>query len=201
LSRLGYRESMRTPLFTGFGDGGTSRVGPRSLPKSSPFLAVIGMLDELNSFTGWCRVEASRAFPAVAAGDVPVVGLLKDIQNALFVAQAELASLAFGSAAKQPYRITPAHVQLLETLIVQIDAAVPKLSSFVVPGGTELATRLDVTRAVARRAERGTVALGKTQALSPHLLAFMNRLSSALFALARYANHRAGVPEEPPLYA
>jgi cob(I)alamin adenosyltransferase len=191
---------MRTPFFTGTGDDGTAHVGKHTLSKHSPFLSVLGMFDELNSFTGWCRTEATRVFPAVAAGDIPVAGVLKDIQNALFVAQAELAALAFGSGAKQPYRITPAHVQFLETLIAQIDNAVPKLSSFVIPGGTELATRLDVVRAVSRRAERGTVALTRTQALSPDLLAFMNRLSSALFALARYANHRAGVPEEPPMY-
>ena len=192
---------MNTIFFTGTGDDGTSRVGKRSLPKNSPFIAVLGMYDELNSQTGWCRVEAARAFPAVAADDVPVAGVLKDIQNALFVAQAELAALAFGSGAKQPYRVTPAHVQFLETLIIQIDGTVPKLSSFVIPGGTELAARLDIARAVARRAERGTVALSRTQALSPDLLTFMNRLSSALFALARYANCRAGVPEEPPMYA
>lgn len=192
---------MNTPFFTGTGDDGAAHVGKRSFPKNSPLLSVLGMFDELNSFVGWCRVEAARAFPAVASGDIPVAGVLKDIQNALFVAQAELAALAFGSGAKQPYRVTPAHTQFLETLIVQIDGVVPKLSSFVIPGGTELAARLDVVRAVARRAERGAVALRRTQTLSPDLLAFMNRLSSALFALARYVNHRAGVPEEPPMYA
>jgi cob(I)alamin adenosyltransferase len=192
---------MNTLFFTGKGDDGISKVGNRKLSKRHPFLAILGMLDETNSLLGLCRVEASRAFPAHGVDDIPIDGALKDIQNMLFVAQAELAARAFGDGPGIRHEIGDAHPHALEALIERIDAVVPKLSAFVVPGGTELSARLDYARTVVRRAERAAVGVHGASPFSPAFLAFLNRLSSALFALARYANYRAGVSEEHPRYA
>ncbi|MEK7513170.1 MAG: cob(I)yrinic acid a,c-diamide adenosyltransferase [Patescibacteria group bacterium] len=191
---------MKTPFFTGRGDDGRSRVGSRAVSKHHAYLVVLGALDEVNSYLGLARTEAARAFPAHRAGDLVPEHELLDMQQALFTAQAEIAALAFGSPKGAPPQVADAHVRVLEALIRRVDALLPPLHSFVVPGGTELAARLDLARTVARRAERAVSVLSALTPLRQPLLAFMNRLSSALFALARYANHYSGVHEEHPHY-
>jgi cob(I)alamin adenosyltransferase len=191
---------MKTKYFTGTGDDGNSRVGGRKISKRDPVLAVLGMLDELNSWVGLCRVEARREFPAQAVGDIAIDLALKDIQNDLFVAQAELAATVFGKGPGPVYRILDSHVSSLEVLVEELDLKIPALTQFVVSGGTELAARLHVARTIARRVERGAVGLSAVHELPAPLQRYLNRLSSALFALARYAVRRAGVSEEHPRY-
>lgn len=181
---------MRTPFYTGSGDGGSVHVGARALAKSDPLFETLGQLDALNSQLGWVRVAAA-GFTAEA---------LLALQEMLFVAQAEVASLGFGGS--PAHRVRKGFTAHLEQIIGYADGRVPPLTTFIVPGGCELAARLDVARTAARSLERQAVAAAGSGGvhLTPELLAFLNRLSSSLFALARLANHEAGVAETPPSY-
>ncbi len=190
---------MNTPFFTGRGDGGESAYGDRRLRKDDALFALLGDLDELNSWIGFCRAKASELAPKKGAG-VPILDSLGDIQDTLFTVQAEVAEVGFGYTSREPKRVTPAHTRALEQTIEAIDLKLPRLSAFVLPGGSELAARLDLARTVARRMERAAVAFSAKHPLSAELLKFLNRLSSTLFALARYANHCAGVAESHPKY-
>lgn len=189
---------MDTKFFTGEGDDGVSRINGREVSKSNPIVDFLGGLDELNSWIGFCRIEAEKS---AEGGGIDVADVLKRIQNFLFVAQAEAAALGFGYE-KSP-KITEEKTRYFEEVIAEIDKVVPKLEKFVIVGGTELSARLDVGRAIARRVERqgkSYVPEDSDKNLTPEMLKFLNRLSSILFALARWSNHASGIKEEHPNY-
>ncbi len=182
---------MKTKFFTGKGDKGQSAFGKKKLPKDDILFDVLGNLDELNSWTGLCRVAASR----------DIAPVLRDIQETLFMVQADVAAIGFGYKTKG-FREKIAEKTLgIEKVIGQVDKKLPAIKKFILPGGSELSARLDVARVVARRAERTAVRFNnKKKKLSPELLQFLNRLSSVFFALARYANYVKEVREENPKY-
>lgn len=97
-------------------------------------------------------------------------------------------------------RIGARHVVRLEGEIDRFDAEHPPLTSFVLPAGSTAAGVLHVARTVARRAERELVSLHRSEPQSPDLLAWANRVSDLLFAMALAANHALGVVELPPDY-
>ncbi|MDR7554408.1 MAG: cob(I)yrinic acid a,c-diamide adenosyltransferase [Armatimonadota bacterium] len=88
--------------------------------------------------------------------------------------------------------VGPEHVAALEALIDAWDAALPPLRQFVLPGGSPAAAACHLARAVVRRAERRVVTLARTTPVNPEILRYLNRLSDALFVLARWLNHREG---------
>ncbi len=182
-------------LFTGKGDDGSTKLfdsGPgQRASKASSIFECLGMLDELNTLVGWCKVECQDEF--VTQGRSVKI-LLHDVQDHLFTLQAEVAGA--------PKSIALSSVEALGVLINRIEAEMPPIKTFLVPGGTELSSRLDIARAVARRAERRLVTLHESgeRVVSESSRAYANRLSSLLYALTRLANHRAGVIEEPPQY-
>ena len=190
---------MKTQFFTGKGDQGKSSFGNRRLEKDDALFELLGNLDELNSWFGLCRVEARKIFGAKKTGTL-ALQTLEALQEDLFIAQAEIASIGFAYSIKKIPRITEAKTAELERMIREIDASLPTLRNFVLPGGSELSARLDVARAIARRTERSAIVFGKRAKLSPEFLQFLNRLSSMLFALARYANHLLKAKEEHPKY-
>ena len=115
--------------------------------------------------------------------------------------QAEVAVIGFGYKAKSFREKIGRKTIELEKFIGKIDKKLPIIKKFILPGGSELSARLDVARVIARRAERATVRFNnKKKRLPPELLQFLNRLSSAFFALARYVNHAKKVKEENPKY-
>lgn len=191
---------MKTKFFTRKGDGGQTRVGSKEVFKGDLVFDLLGSLDELNSWLGACRVAAEKNF--YSRRDLRLVidifQVVKNIQNSLFIVQAEIAAVAFGYARKN--KIGPAKVKFLEELIKKIDRAVPPIKKFIVPGGSELSVYLDYGRALARRAERLAHLYNGEKQLPKNLLSFLNRLSSMLFALARYANFALGIKEENPNY-
>lgn len=182
-------------LFTGKGDGGTTKLfdtpqGVR-VSKSSPIFECLGQLDELNTLIGWCRVHCPDDFRAEGR---PVREILHEVQDHIFTILAEAAGAQ---------KATPAEsTESISNLINAIEKTLPEIKTFLVPGGTELSSRLDVARAVSRRAERRLVTLHESgeRAISETSRAYANRLSSLLYALTRLANHQAGVSEEPPRY-
>ena len=120
------------------------------------------------------------------------------LAHELFVAQAQLAR---GPASpRNESAITPRHVERLERDIDAFDARHPPLTGFVLPGGSPGAAALHVARTVARRAERELAALHREEPVDAALLAWANRLSDLLFALALATNHALGVAETSPRY-
>lgn len=183
-------------LFTGKGDGGTTKLfdsqpGQRAT-KSSPIFECLGMLDELNTLVGWCKAGSPDDF-LVQERKLRIV--LHDVQDHLFTLQAEVAGA--------PKSIPLSSVEALGVLINRIEGEMPPIKTFLVPGATELSSRLDIARAVARRAERRLVILHESgeRAVSEPSRAYANRLSSLLYALTRLVNHRSQADEAPPSYA
>ncbi len=199
---------MKTKFFTGEGDGGKSRIGDKNFSKSSALMELLGSLDELNSWLGLCRVIARKSFetqpPTIdlnmksSLPSLDVADVLKNIQNSLFIIQAEIATLGFGY--KKGPQIQEEKTRELEAIIVEVDKVVPKLEKFIIVGGTELSAHLDIGRAIARRVERLANKYSLKKQLREPLLKFLNRLSSVLFVLARYVNYRSGFKEEHPTY-
>jgi cob(I)alamin adenosyltransferase len=173
-----------TRIYTRAGDGGETSLGDGSrVPKTDLRIEAYGTVDELNSVLG-----------LALAGELPdeFRGWLEQIQNDLFDLGADL-SVPLGDERKERLRVTASQVQRLEELCDLVNERLEPLKSFVLPGGTEAASRLHVARAVCRRAERRAVALAAAEGASPEALAYLNRLSDLLFILARAAN--AGSPE------
>jgi cob(I)alamin adenosyltransferase len=181
-------------LYTGKGDDGTTMTFgcDQRISKSSAISEALGSVDEINALLGVLKMEGGETR---AISDKNYHELLSDIQQDLFIIQAELAG-----ADKQ---MDNTRVEKISVWVNSIEKELPPITTFFVSGGTKLAALCDVARTVSRRAERRVVAaLEGDSAREKHkeLLAYMNRLSSVLYALARLANHRAGVTEEKPHY-
>lgn len=183
-------------LYTGKGDGGTTKVFNSSpgerMSKSSPLAEALGTLDEVNSYLGLCKIQ-SRTDNFVV-GDGAVADIVHELQDDLFIVQAEVA----GAPKKMPAK----KVAWQEKLIHEIETRLPPIKTFFISGGTELSSRFDFARTLARRAERRVVFVHESgaQKIGPHTLAYLNRLSSTLYALARFANHQRGISENAPDY-
>ena len=183
---------MKTVFYTGKGDDGKSRIGKKLMCKDNPLIGILGQLDGLNSWLGFARVEAERS-----AKTRKLAPPILEIQELIFIVQAEVAALGFGL--KVSRKISKGDLAALERIILTADREIPPITKFIVPGESELSARLDVARTEARALERAAVASKKPK-LSSDVLAFLNRLSSALFALARLANVRRGRRERHPSY-
>ncbi len=185
---------MNTKFYTGKGDGGESFVGKKKISKDSAALEALGSLDELNSWLGLCRAAGNN----LKKTTIDVTEALRKVQEQIFIIQAEIAVLVFEYPGGP--KLNASHLEGLEALIKDIDALLPPLTKFIVPGASEVSARLDVGRTLARLAERRVVTLSIHEKISPDVLGYMNRLSSALFAIARYTNHIQGVSEDNPRY-
>lgn len=185
---------MKTPFFTGTGDDGVVRIGKSERTKGDQLFDVLGNLDEMNGLLGWTR---SMPMPD---GPVDLALALSNLQEILFVMQAEVATKGLGG--RSPQEVTLAHTDYLEAVIAQVDELLPPVTSFILPGGTELSARLDIARARVRLVERNAVRASKSEAeyVTEPMLKCLNRFSSVLFALARYVNFQAGMPERGPSY-
>ena len=92
-------------------------------------------------------------------------------------------------------RVTTDDVARLEDEIDQLGQDLPKLRSFVLPGGSRLSAELHLSRAICRRAERWCVAAARDEAIDPEVIRYLNRLSDALFVYSRWADHLQGTEE------
>jgi cob(I)alamin adenosyltransferase len=176
-------------VYTRRGDQGeTSLAGGQRVPKDSPRIDAYGTVDELNSFLGVARVSAAEA------GLSPLAATLLRIEHELFNLGSILATLP-EDVHPQQARVTNAEVAQLESEIDRINEDLPPLRSFALPGGCRLNAELHICRAVCRRAERATVALGRVESVPPEAVRYLNRLSDALFVFSRWASHVTGAPE------
>jgi cob(I)alamin adenosyltransferase len=173
-----------TKLYTKKGDAGeTSLGGGQRVSKDHLRVQTYGTVDELNSQLG----------VALAVGLTDrLAAELTRIQNELFDVGSDL---CFVEADKQVYtlpQIEQRHVDQLEALIDELSAAV---ENFILPGGALGAAQLHVARTVCRRAEREVTALAREEEIGAFVLTYLNRLSDALFVMARYENFVRGVAE------
>ncbi|HEC94292.1 MAG TPA: cob(I)yrinic acid a,c-diamide adenosyltransferase [Candidatus Kaiserbacteria bacterium] len=189
-------------LYTRKGDTGTTKIFncDQRISKSSQVSEALGVLDELNSFIGWCKTRDSlQPVLSVPTGMKrpsvqPLSTILNEMQEALFIMQAEVAGA--------PKKIHKRHITSLENTINAIEKVLRPITGFTIVGGTELSAMLDVARTITRRAERQLVTVHEEghEKISAGTLAYANRLSSLLFALARFVNHTAGISESAPSY-
>lgn len=176
-----------TKIYTRTGDDGSTALGTgERVSKTSTRIVAYGTVDELNSQLG-VVVAASPAEELVEP--------LRRLQNELLHVGTELCVPEPARAQTPGPSIGPHHVSELEKLIDRLNQTLPPLENFVLPGGSPAAGHLDVARAVCRRAERVTIGLAHTEPVGKHLLSYLNRLSDALFVMARYQNQVAGVDE------
>jgi cob(I)alamin adenosyltransferase len=178
------------PIYTGGGDRGeTGLFGGGRVPKDDPRVEAYGAVDELNAVLGSAR----------AAGlPEDLDALLARIQAELFVLGADLATPPDSTArGDRVVRLAEGAARSLEPEIDRLDARLPPLKTFLLPGGSPGGAALHHARTVCRRAERRLVTLARQADVSPTAIPYMNRLSDLLFVMARSANARAGCPETP----
>ena len=181
-------------VYTRRGDGGeTSLAGGHRVPKDSPRIDAYGTVDELNALLGAARVAAAEAADT-APRLTPLPAILLRVQHELFNLGSILATLPQDVHPKQA-RITDADVARLESEIDRMNADLPSLRSFVLPGDSRLNAALHICRTVCRRAERAVVALSRTETVAPEAVRYLNRLSDALFVWSRWASHVTATPE------
>jgi len=132
----------------------------------------------------------------LAAGPVrELFAPLQRIQDELLQVGAELSVPQADQPQMPGPRIEARHVAALEQLIDTLAEQLEPLESFILPGGTTAAAQLHVARTICRRAERRVVALAETEAVGPHVVPYLNRLSDALFVMARFQNKTSGTSE------
>ncbi len=174
-------------IYTKTGDEGmTGLGGGQRVPKDSRRVGTYGTVDELNSLLG---VALAGGLCDRLAAELPV------IQNELFDLGSDLCWPSDDPRRARIPTVEARHVEKLERLIDEFNDAVGPLTNFLLPGGSEGAAQLHVARTVCRRAERQAVRLGRDEAIGEFVLAYLNRLSDALFVMARYENRQRGVSE------
>lgn len=195
-------------LYTRKGDTGTTKTFGcnQKISKGSAIAEALGALDETNSQLGLLRAKcAERGDIRYSILDIKFEQILLDCQQNIFIIQAELA----GAEGKI---ISGEKIKEIEKIVDAAEKEMPPIKSFFIPGATELGAMFDVARTVARRAERRVVAVHDSsfakatadkeglRKIGLHSLAYLNRLSSLLYALARLSNNKLGAKEKSPDY-
>ena len=176
-----------TRVYTRTGDDGSTGLGGgQRVPKDSSRIAAYGTVDELNSQIGVALSTGVHETLAEA---------LSTVQNELFHLGSDLCILEEDKARMPVPVVEERHVVALERLMDELSDILPPLDNFILPGGTPGAAHLHVARTVCRRAERLVLTLSREEAIGSHALVYLNRLSDALFVMARYENHQKGVPD------
>ncbi len=182
-------------LFTGKGDDGTTKTFgcDQRISKSSAIAEALGAMDEINSFLGLLKVKTKGLENFSVLGKTYDV-IVHEVQQNLFIIQAELAG---ADKTIEEYKLREC-----EDYINESEKILPPITSFFISGGTEIAALSDISRTMIRRAERRVVQVHDEgiRSLGLWTLAYMNRLSSLLYCLARLANHFSGLNEEAPSY-
>jgi cob(I)alamin adenosyltransferase len=174
-------------IYTKTGDAGqTSLFDNTRVSKADPRVDAYGEVDELNACLG----------AAQSAGvDEEIRTLIESLQKDLFAPGARLADPSARIAARvEKAVIGPDAVRRLEETIDHLEATLPPLRRFILPGGAPAGALLHLARTICRRAERRVIGLG-ANAVDPVLIIYLNRLSDLLFVMARAVNLRAGIPE------
>ncbi len=171
-------------IYTKTGDGGkTSLFDNSRVWKSDERIMSYGAIDELNSSLG---IALSLEL------DDEVKEILIKIQNDLFVVGSDLAN---PDMSDKKIRTTVDMIEFLEQKIDLLEPQLEPLTSFILPGGTLLASILHLSRTISRRAETHVVALSKTEEINKEAAIYLNRLSDLMFILTRIINNRKKIPD------
>jgi len=173
-------------IYTKTGDLGETSLGDGTrVKKSAPRVDSYGNVDELNAILGLAHFHATH----------PLKDMIQAIQNDLFDLGADLCVPLDGSASpnekpkpESALRMVEKQVLRLEREIDEVNQKLDPLRSFILPGGTLVASFLHQARTVCRRAERSVIALQEVEAINPFSVQYLNRLSDWLFVMARNAN-------------
>lgn len=176
-----------TKVYTRTGDDGSTGLGGgQRVPKDSLRVGAYGDVDELNSHIG----------AVLAAGlNSKLAAALKTIQNELFHLGSDLCILEEDKKKLKVPQIEQKHVDALEKLMDTLSEELKPLENFILPGGTPGAAQLHIARSVCRRAERAVIALSRKEKVGPFVVKYLNRLSDALFVMARYENHSRSISD------
>lgn len=170
----------KSRIYTGGGDKGTtSLVGGKRVSKADVRIESYGTTDELNSFIGLliCRIESPEDQE-----------FLRFVQHKLFTIGSYLATDQENTELKIESRVTPESIERVEREIDRLDEALPRMKTFLLPGGSETAALAHVCRTVCRRAERQIYRLAEKSQVEENVLTYINRLSDYFFVLARKEN-------------
>lgn len=174
----------KSRIYTRTGDGGkTSLVGGKRVPKTHVRLNAYGTVDELNSFVGSLICEIS---------DDDTLIILSFIQHKLFTVGSYLATETEAMPPKAASIIKNEDIERLEVEMDKIDSELPPLKQFILPGGSEAASRAHICRSVCRRAERCIYLVNEEYPIDEQILKFVNRLSDYFFLLARRECNKNG---------
>lgn len=159
----------KAKIYTGTGDDGTtSLVGGTRVPKDHIRVEAYGTIDELNAQLGLLAVQLEDN------------AYIVDIMNNLLTIGCSLAT-----EGKTAYTLTQTEIETLENIIDKLEASLPPMRHFILPGGNEAAARANICRTVCRRAERAIVSLCREAEIDPVITTYINRLSDYLFLLQR----------------
>ncbi len=176
---------MANKIYTKKGDGGNTKTFNGPISKADQLAMTLGTIDELNSVIGICRGETQMTNDKFT----------NQIQKELFKIQTNLMTINAILAGAKAQRFRGSETVRLEKLIDKLTVQMPELKNFIYPVG-----HLQVARAVCRRAEREMVSYLGSEAQrfkgAKQILKYINRLSDALFVMARFANFKNNVPEE-----
>lgn len=186
-------------LYTGKGDDGTTTLfdcKQTRISKSALLIEALGSVDELNAYLGIIKVysDIDKIVLKNDKDNILYSSMIENIQQNLFVIQAELGGSKMFVEEKELIKI--------EEIIKQISDALPPIKSFTISGGSLISSGLDFARTLARKAERRIISVSEegNREINPNTLSYMNRLSSVLFAMSRYANHIFSIKENHPNY-
>lgn len=177
-------------IYTKTGDkGNTSLIGGTKIPKSHIRIETYGTVDELNSWIGLIRDLITEK---------EKIELLKEIQDRLFTIGSSLACDPDKETKLKIPDLLETDVELLEKSMDEINALIPPMKYFILPGGHTTISQLHIARCVCRRAERLCVSMQvDEQFIDPLVIKYINRLSDYLFCLARYTHHQLNIEEIP----
>lgn len=177
-------------FYTGKGDKGKSIVGKKKIDKTSIEVEALGDLDELNSLLGIVRSSVSNKM---------FKDIILSVQENLFIIQANVA--AFMNSRFRPPVFKKEKITEIEKIINDFEKKIKPARKFVISGITEESGWLDYVRAVSRRAERSIFKHSKKHKTSPTILAYLNRLSSLFFAMARMSVKMSNKIDPNPKYS
>ena len=176
-------------IYTKTGDyGQTSLLGGTRVSKSHERIDSYGDLDELNSFVGF----ALSAFPDVWHDEKK---LFESIQANLFILGSQLACEVEKREVYKLKNIAADEIQKLENEIDRMTSDLEPLKNFILPGGSEVASRIHLCRTITRRVERKVIAVFDEDSQPANSIIYLNRLSDYFFCFARWANYKTGVAD------
>lgn len=178
-------------FYTKKGDNCFSHIGKNKVAKTCVEIESLGDLDELNSLLGVIKNQKlSNRFKKI----------LHQIQENLFIIQANIANLLFGIKHKAP-EFKKSKIVEIEKIMDGFEKKLKPEKGFIIPGANIESAWLDFTRTIVRRTERNIIKMSKGKIkLSPEILIYLNRLSSLLFVMARMAVKQSGQKEKHPAY-